>query len=127
MKYQLIVSFFVITASCANQSKKEVPQATPTAAPTNITSAAEATPVNPLKLKNTVMIDAFTCARDSDIRELYIEPIPPKGCKLWYSNKKDGPTAQSVSNIEHCEKVNKNIRRNLEVAKYKCQPLITSK
>lgn len=126
MKYLLIVLFLAITSSCANQSKKEVAQTTPLIAQNNTTSTEQATPPAPSKTKNAVMIDAFTCSRDSDVREIYIESVTPKGCKLWYSNKKGSPIAQSALSIEHCEKVNANIRRNLETAGFKCQMLKTS-
>lgn len=127
MKYLLIMSILAITTSCANQTKTEAVQTPPPAAQVNTTSAKEVTPVNPPKLKSPVMVDAITCALDGDVREIYIESTTPKGCKSWYSNKKVSPAAHSTLSLKYCEAVNANIRRNLEAAGFKCQPLGTSK
>lgn len=121
IKILLIASFLALTTNCANQPKKEVAQTTPVIEQKDTTSAKQTTTVTPTKSKNAIMIDAFTCTHNNDVREISIEPLTPKGCRLWYSNKKDGPAAQSAFNIEKCEKVSANIRKNLDAAGFKCE------
>lgn len=114
IKILLIASFLAIASGCKTNSKNEtITEEKTTVAPVKPT-ATLATP-------KLITIDAFNCKKNGEIRKLYIEPLTPKGCRSWYSNKKDGPIAASAHSFERCEKVNANIRKNLEAAGYKCE------
>ena len=113
-----------LISSCTSTNKKETATAVATEAKKEI--APTKTQI-PSTVTRPTMVDFFTCSRESDIREIYIEPVTPQGCKLWYSNYKTGsPTAWSTKGLEHCETVNQKIRDNLSMAGFKCQAANTS-
>lgn len=108
-----------LATSCAS-TKKNTP--TPSPATTEVKKEVVAVKPPPTTASAKItMVDAYTCSRESDVREIYIEPMSPQGCKLWYSNRKGEPTASSIRGLSHCELVNQNVRKNLETAGFKCQ------
>lgn len=121
----LLVSLGIM-AGCATKPKTDATSTTSTGSavvPVNPPKTAATTATAPAATTTqakATSIDIFVCKRDSDVREVYIEPVTPLGCKLWYSNDKSGPVASSVRGLSHCEAVNQKIRTNLEAAGFKC-------
>lgn len=122
----IFIVLAAISTSCSHKSnlptsetkiKPVIPPATATPAASPGPKAAVTVAPKPS------MLDVFTCTRDSDVREIYTEPVSPSGCKLWYSNKKTDPTAWSSKGTGHCLEVGLRIRNNLEGAGFKCVPV----
>lgn len=115
----LLVSLGLIAGCAAKPTTTSTAAVVPVNPPK--TAAATTTPAPATTQAKPTSIDIFVCKRDSDVREVYIEPVTPLGCKLWYSNDKSGqPVASSVRGLAHCEAVNQKIRTNLETAGFKC-------
>lgn len=118
----LLVSLGIL-AGCASKPKTEATATKTTGSavvPVNPPKTAATTPAPTTAQAKPTSIDIFVCKRESDVREVYIEPVTPLGCKSWYSNDKSGPVASSVRGLAHCEAVNQKIRTNLETAGFKC-------
>lgn len=119
----ILLATLGLLAACAGKPKTDAVSAPPTKQTSDIkpitppaTATAASTAAKP------TAIDVYVCKRDSDVREVYIEPVSPLGCKLWYSNIKTGnPVASSTKGLTHCETVNQKIRSNLETAGFKCE------
>lgn len=124
----LLIAFILLTGviGCSSKSKKEtatVQTPSPSAIPPKETqplpnnSAAVDT-----KSATSKVLKETTCKRDSEIRNLSIEEVSPKGCQLMYSNfNPKKPVAWSSKSSEHCESVMERIKGKLEAANYKCQ------
>ena len=119
----ILLAVLGLAVGCANNSTKE------SKTPVQIVEAKKEVPQaqTPATQAKPTSIDIFVCSRDSDVREIYIEPIIPLGCKLWYSNYRTGkPAAWSDKGLGYCEEVNENIRSNLQNAGFKCQAVSKS-
>lgn len=122
----LTLFFVVVLSSCAGKTLSNTNDgagktATATSTPPPAVEATKADSTKPAQ--NWPKVDAYDCKANNDVRNIHIELTTPAGCKLWYSNySKSEPIAWSKNGLTHCEKVNQNIRHNLENAGYACTP-----
>lgn len=124
-KYISLLFFVTILSSCSGKvltKSDAVPTAVAT--PPTVVAAKNLDSSEQNKTtKNTPKVDAYDCKMGSENRDLHIDLINTSGCQLWYSNySKTKPIAWSENGMSHCEKVNLNIRQNLEKIGYVCTP-----
>lgn len=121
----LTLFFVTVISSCAGKmlSSTETTKTTTHAPPTTVEATkTDSHKQQPITTSNNwPKVDAYDCKGNNEVRSIHIELATPTGCKLWYSNhSKSEPVAWSKHGLSYCEKVNQNIRHNLENAGYTC-------
>lgn len=117
--------FMIIISSCSGKAVSNSNSTTlaPPQLASTVKTSAEDKQTLAKSVSNWPKVDAYDCSGNGEVRSLHIELTAPKGCKLWYSSfSETEPIAQSKNGLSYCEKVNKNIRHNLESAGYICAP-----
>lgn len=130
----LTLFFVVVLSSCAGKTLSSTNDGAGKTATSTPPPAVEATKADAAQsgsaksMQNWPKVDAYDCKANNEVRNIHIELTTPAGCKLWYSNhSKSEPIAWSKHGLTYCEKVNQNIRNNLENAGYACTPKESNK
>lgn len=130
MKTQVLIissmALSVCLAACGTSSKTEPAKATP-AAMTAATPSPTTTPVptssaTGASATSSVASSSMKCKNGSDERELEVEELQPRGCKLHY--KKWGQRqeiASSINGRKHCDEVAERVKKNLSDARFECR------
>lgn len=65
--------------------------------------------------------DYFLCSNKKIIRTLRIEMLPDKSCQTQYTKAGIDKIIASGTQLESCEKVLSNVKKNLESAGWNCR------
>jgi len=121
-------SLLMLSLGCSS-SPKTTPAASPSPAPSAVPSpSASASPppgaaktqAKPSSAKSASGLE-LKCEKGDDKRVVTVVP-KGDGCELYYSKFGDsGVIASSAIQVEHCEKVQGNVRKNLEASGFSCK------
>lgn len=120
----ILTLFFIM--GCSSGKKKELaPQSTANTGK-SMESAVEKKVVVPAPeaREQDTNKDKTICKQGEDVRQIEIEILSPKGCKVWYSKfGKKNQVASSINGKQHCDVVRSKMNSNLENGGFDCSQI----